>query len=79
MKKIFVAAVAAGLLLSGCGNESPAERGDSVAEIVFTYDGAPLHCVGYLVSSDGKGRANSSLLSCDFVRYHAENPEKLNG
>lgn len=66
--KFIVAGALAGTLLAACG--SPAQPGDDISEVTYTYRGAPLHCV---VTNRG---ANSATMSCDFVRWHAENDPK---
>ena len=72
MKKALAIAFAAliALTMSACAEPTPAERvQDRVANNVITvdYNGKPLDCITW-------GGSHGELgMTCDFVKYHAEN------
>jgi hypothetical protein len=72
MNKIFAIAAVV-LALAGCADAADGkvsgEKEDALnlTEYVYQYEGNDLHCVGY------EPGYRAGLLSCDFVRYHAEN------
>lgn len=65
VKKIFATAAVV-LALAGCAEGEPVQNGDTITEKIYRYDGADLHCVY-------QGSGNYQVMSCDWVRYHAEN------
>lgn len=82
MKKIAMLAAAGVLALSACG--APGEYGSfdgskqdqtnkgNVQTLVVNYDGKPLTCVRL------NPGLHSETISCDFVKYHAENDSNVN-
>lgn len=72
MRKYLVvpALVAAALGLSACSQTPEPRPGDTISEVVYYYRGAPLYCVAQDMQT------NYATLSCDFVRWHEENPSK---
>lgn len=78
MKKFALVTLAASVFaLTGCsadsGDQSRVGDDDTPAEGVVTvqYDGKPLDCVTWLGSHQEIG------MTCDFVKYHLENPANL--
>jgi hypothetical protein len=66
MKTKIAIALLGVLALAGC-TTSKADPADTNSEKVIIYNGKSLHCV-----IDGIG--NTRTMSCDWVRYHEENP-----
>lgn len=67
MKKKIIAALAITIVslgfLTACGES--AAPGDSIREFKYVYNGKTLYCVK-------TGFGNTETMSCDWVRYHAE-------
>lgn len=68
-KLIVVLLGLAVLTLSGCRGDAADNPADGDSE-TMDYRGATIHCTE-------PGSGNSSVLSCDFVRFYVDNPELL--